>query len=217
MLTLGIIPGYSSSFAHGINDDGQVVGDACTRSNRFPHAFLYSGGLMMDLNNLIATNSGWTLQEATAINNDGEIVGNAYARGDKFPHAFLYSNGSMLTLGIIPGYSSSFAHGINDDGQVVGSACTRVNKWPHAFLYSGGSMMDLNNLIATNSGWTLEVATAINDNGQIVGEGIDPSGKREAFLLTPDPVPEPATWSLLALGIGVLLGGRKFHRRLLPG
>jgi probable HAF family extracellular repeat protein len=61
------------------------------------------------------------------------------------------------------------------------------------------------------------VATAINDNGQIVGEGIDPGGNQEAFLLTPDPVPEPATLGLLALGIGVLFAGRKLHQRSLPG
>ena len=27
------------------------------------------------------------------------------------------------------------------------------------------------------------------------------------------PVPEPATWSLLAMGIGVVLGGRRLRRR----
>ena len=45
--------------------------------------------------------------------------------------------------------------------------------------------MDLNSLIATNSGWTLQSANAINDNGQIVGYGINPSGQMDAFLLTP--------------------------------
>ncbi len=46
-------------------------------------------------------------------------------------------------------------------------------------------MVDLNDLIATNSGWKLVEASAINDNGQIVGVGVNPSGGKEAFLLTP--------------------------------
>jgi probable HAF family extracellular repeat protein len=48
-------------------------------------------------------------------------------------------------------------------------------------------MTDLNSPIATNSGWLLKVAAAINDNGQIVGWGVNPSGEIHAFLLTPLP------------------------------
>ena len=67
--------GGTASFARGINDSGQVVGDAVT-SGGADHAFLYSGsGSMQDLNNLIAPASGWTLGEATAISDSGQIVG----------------------------------------------------------------------------------------------------------------------------------------------
>ena len=45
-------------------------------------------------------------------------------------------------------------------------------------------MLDLNNLIPANSGWLLQQATAINDQGQIVGYGTL-NGQSEAFLLTP--------------------------------
>ena len=65
-------------------------------------------------------------------------------------------------------------------------------------------MQDLNNLIAPDSGWTLEDATGINDSGQIVGYGINPSGQNDAFLLT--PTPEPSTFALLAAGAVGLLG-----------
>lgn len=50
-------------------------------------------------------------------------------------------------------------------------------------------MLDLNSLLKdSGSGWTLEVANAINDKGQIVGYGLNPLGQTEAFLLTPVPV-----------------------------
>jgi probable HAF family extracellular repeat protein len=70
-------------------------------------------------------------------------------------------------------------------------------------------MIDLNTLIDPASGWTLQYASAINDVGQIVGYGLNPSGQQDAFLL--DPVPEPGTMPLLALGGLSLLRWRYPH------
>jgi hypothetical protein len=71
-------------------------------------------------------------------------------------------------------------------------------------------MVDLNSLISPTSGWVLEQANAINDNGQIVGFGtID--GETHGFLLT--PVPEPGSLSLLAVG-GVALLRRRSRSSL---
>jgi probable HAF family extracellular repeat protein len=51
-------------------------------------------------------------------------------------------------------------------------------------------MYDLNTLINPSFGWVLQQAFAINDDGQVTGFGtID--GQTHAFLLTPEPVPEP--------------------------
>ncbi len=78
--TLGTYINYNNvpierSVAHGINNSGQVVGEAMTSSAAF-HAFLYSGsGPMQDLNNLIVPTSGLTLTRANAINDKGQIVG----------------------------------------------------------------------------------------------------------------------------------------------
>jgi probable HAF family extracellular repeat protein len=48
----------------------------------------------------------------------------------------------------------------------------------------GVGMIDLNNLIASGSGWVLTSAEAINDKGQIVGWGTL-NGTSRAFLLDP--------------------------------
>jgi len=53
---------------------------------------------------------------------------------------------------------------------------------------ANGAMYDLNKLVLTNSGWTLQVATAINDSGQIVGWGTNSSNQTHAFLLNPVPL-----------------------------
>jgi hypothetical protein len=53
-----------------------------------------------------------------------------------------------------------------------------------AFLYSAQTgTVNLNSLLPPGSGWHLEEANAINEQGQIVGRGINPEGERDAYLL----------------------------------
>ncbi len=68
----------------------------------------------------------------------------------------------------------------------------------------------MNNLIDPSSGWTLQIAYGINESGQIAGSGLDPSGQLRAFLL--NPIPEPASLALVALGGAALLLKRKAVR-----
>ncbi len=85
MTDLGTLGG--SSFAYGINDSGEIVGYSWPTSGDNPHAFLYMNGIMIDLNALIPTGSGWQLLEAYGINNAGQIVGEGLLKGQA--HAFL--------------------------------------------------------------------------------------------------------------------------------
>jgi probable HAF family extracellular repeat protein len=70
-------------------------------------------------------------------------------------------------------------------------------------------LTDLNDFLPPDSGWTLIGASAINDQGQIVGYG-QHNGQTRAFLLTPGQVvpavPEPGTLTLFGLGTLGLLG-----------
>lgn len=67
MKDLGTLGG-GCSFAYGINDSAQVVGQACTTTEQ--QAFLYSGGRMTNLGTL-----GGLSSAATDINNSGQVVG----------------------------------------------------------------------------------------------------------------------------------------------
>ena len=91
-----------------------------------------------------------------------------------------------------------------------------------AFIYSDGIMTDLNSVITPGSGWTLNWATAINNAGQITGEGTI-NGQLHAFLLEPvGAVPEPATFGLIgsamfalySVSIRRLHGKQKFRTAL---
>jgi len=85
---LGTLPGGNFSQGFGVNASGQVVGDSLTASGA-THAFLYSGGQMLDLNSLIAPGSGFTLEIAYGISDTGYITGQGFATGSSDRHAFL--------------------------------------------------------------------------------------------------------------------------------
>ena len=59
--------------ALGVNNMGDVVGWTVTGAGW--HAFLYSAGLMSDLNALLGFGTCWTLQTASAISDSGHIAG----------------------------------------------------------------------------------------------------------------------------------------------
>jgi hypothetical protein len=51
-----------------------VVGDALTAGEESHHAFLATGGVRYDLNDLIARESGWERLHGLAIDNNGTIL-----------------------------------------------------------------------------------------------------------------------------------------------
>ncbi len=75
MTDLGTLGYGDTSVAKAINGSGVMVGTASTSSGY--HAFIYSGGTMTDLNNLIPAGSGWVLTGATGITDAGQIICNA--------------------------------------------------------------------------------------------------------------------------------------------
>jgi probable HAF family extracellular repeat protein len=201
MTDLGTLGG-NLSFGLAINDAGQVVGQSLVGNTDEYNAFLYSNGTMFDLGTLGGDNS-----YAEAINASGEIAGYSDT-ADGSDLAFIDQNGVMTSLGTLPGATYSYATAINDSGEVVGQ--TDLG----AFLYDGTTMINLNDYLAGSDFVSLYGASAINDNGQIVGTGITIDGNEDAFLLTPtdlpNATPEPST--LLLFGIGLIGIARRLRR-----
>jgi len=206
--------GGASSYAHGINSAGQVVGFSYTTGNVVTAGFLYSGGVMTNIGSLGGTNTS-----ADAINDAGQIVGSSAETGDSIQDAFLYSSGTMTSLGTLGGTSAD-ALAINNSGQIVGNSTLSGTTVQDAFLYTDGTMKDLNTLFAsllvtgtgTQTGFTtLTTANDINNSGEIVGTGNYWNGttlQAQGFLLQTAAVPEPSTWGLLLVGVGLLSFGR---------
>jgi probable HAF family extracellular repeat protein len=180
---LGTLGGRRSE-AFSINDTGQIVGGAENDQGDY-HATLFDltgAGDNTDLSSL-----GDIMSVAYSINNLGDIVGTEDGRATLFD---VTGAGNNIDLGIIEDFDFSMALSINDVRQIVGITYYEFDNTVHTrgtlFDPTGaGNNIDLNTLIDPNSGWTLERANDINNNGWIVGSGINPEGLSHAFLLVP--------------------------------
>jgi|SRR5579871_792243 len=189
--TLWMLSGDINSTALGCSPSGFIAG--YSRDTTSSHACIWaSSGGAKSLGKL----SGNTDSEALAVNNAGQVIGNSYTSVPgssletyKSYRAFLWSqNGGMISLGILPGDTSSFAAAINLQGLVVGTSENLAGSsptTPRAFLWTSSTgIVDLNTRIPSNTGWILTGATGINDSGKIVGNGTL-NGVQHAFLLIP--------------------------------
>lgn len=205
MTNLGALGAGTWSAAYGINPQGQVAGSAENSAGN-TRAFRWdaSGG-MQDLGTLGGANS-----YGMAINSRGNVAGFS-ADSSGYLRAFLFAAGGMTELGTLGG-TSSYAYGMNASNLIVGYGDVTGLDQPHAFLWKGGTITDLNTLI-NGSGWELNQAYAINDNGQIAGTGtinglthafrLDPIAAAQVIESVTAAVPEPE--SILLAGTGLTL------------
>ena len=125
----------------------------------------------------------------------------------------LYNTKTGLTVQVLPGNGNwlNAAFDVNSSGVVVGSMTASNGASPRAFVYAGGPADSAEyignlNLIDPPSGVTWNIASAINDAGDILVQGSYPGGPNEStFILTPVATPEPSTLLLAAAGLVGLL------------
>jgi len=184
--------GGTSSGGNSINDQSWVAGYS-RLPDRNRHATLWRNGVLSDLGTLGGPNSSvtWGVKNTAGI-----IVGISQTAtpeplGESWSSAFFYStpnNVGYINLGFVwqnnqmrglppfPGGNNGFATGANNLGQVVGWAengvhdpnccCTQVLQFrPAVWTLGPDQIQDLPLIPGDSSG----AATAINDNGQIVG------------------------------------------------
>jgi len=185
--------GGPTSYAAGINNAGEVVGNADTRQyvvSGFTHheieyldsAFLWkpsvpngTKGSMTDLDSLFIGLAPF----AKGINGPGQVVGEDFwaVNGAPFLHATLWTpaapngtSGGAVDLGTL-GSRESVALAIKGSGQVVGQADTTSGA-AAAFLWTPSAPNGTSGTMAalpTLAGAPAQFAYGINDSGQVVG------------------------------------------------
>jgi probable HAF family extracellular repeat protein len=189
---LGALPGFNSSFALWVSDNGLVAGisengiDPLTGGPALEAILWGEDGSINDLGTLGGNQSG-----ANFVNNSGQVAGAAlnaipdlyagffFLPGATQVHAFLWTNSKgMQDLGTLGGTDSS-ALFINERGQIAGWSFT--NTTPNSamtacgfsvanvptedpFIWMNGKMTDLGTL-----GGTCGQANDLNNRGQVAG------------------------------------------------
>ena len=150
--------GGAESYALGINDSGQVVGNSFVSRYDQLYAFTWSASTgMVNLGSL-----GYPPSIAHAINNRGQVVGMAQTLGQPLD-AFLWTQGKGLR-DISPNTMGAEAFAINGTGQIVGSLAIDLDTIHAVIWRRDGTVTDLGTL-----GGSFSVATGINQWGQVVG------------------------------------------------
>ncbi|HTI68688.1 MAG TPA: DUF3466 family protein [Candidatus Limnocylindria bacterium] len=175
-------------YFHALNNAGIAVGSVTPQSSTeaaVARACLASSNVVTRIDTRtppqLAQNIGWS--DALAINNQGHIVGQWVDDGTNKPsRAFVYKGNGVEDLGVLSG-TNSVALDINDSDSIVGYF-TCAPGTTRACLWFQGVGADLNTLLPENSGWVLLKANAINNQGQIAGDGLY-HGQPHGFMLSP--------------------------------
>ena len=184
-----------------LNDQGQVTGWLYEHG-----AVIWDDGEITEVGPAAAENSG-----GASINELGQVVGFAsVSDGRNHSRAFFWDGMESVIYYATLGGKNSAANAINDLAQIVGGAEVS-SEVTRAVLWEDGVMRDLNDLLTEPFPYTLVEAVDINNRGQIACRAEDASGKGWVVLL--NPIPEPGTVLLVALGAAAALRRRRRRHR----
>ena len=214
---LGYLPGNTTlspfSFSTDISDDGSTIVGASSSPNAQSSPNNFSIGSeafrwtqSTGLVGLGDLPGGIFSSTATGASADGSVV---VGVGNSDPtagteEAFRWTqDGGIQGLGFLAGQSKSYAEGVSADGTlIVGNSGGIATLWT-----ASTGTVNLQDILTQTygldlTGWTLISATDISADGTtIVGYGLDPLGKEQAWIAHVASVPVPAALPLLFSGL----------------
>jgi probable HAF family extracellular repeat protein len=177
--------GGSFSEGHGLNNSSSVPGQAFVSGDTALHAFLWRKGTITDLGTLGGPDSLVSIANHS-INQKDAVVGVSELstpdpNGEDFCGLgtfliclpFVWENGAMAPLPTLGGNNGQ-ASGINNQGQIAGQVeaaspdpCSPFALQIEAVIWKDGEIQQI--LPPLDGGSTATGASAINDNGDVVG------------------------------------------------
>lgn len=221
-VSLGDLPGGDTfGFATGISANGStVVGFGSDEDGTHAYRWTKADGIVA-----IGDLSGGEFRSmATGISADGfTVVGGSSSvfSGAEASEAFRWTQDSgMVGLDDLPGgIFASSATDVSADGSVI-VGIAHSERGSEAFVWDEQhGMRSLYDLLLADptiapqlEGWAFHAAVAVSDDGRtIVGDGTNPNGEREGWLVRIDsaPVPEPSTVAMLMTAVICVLARRR--------
>jgi hypothetical protein len=145
------VPGSTSTYASGLNNQGQIVGSSDLRG------FLDTNGVFTSI-----AYPGATATSPEGISDGGEVVG-WYEDALEINHGFTELNGVYTSLDY-PGAADTYLYGVNDLGDIVGNYCCIGTNQEQGFRYNNGLFTPINVPGAQSTS-----AFSINNSGVMAG------------------------------------------------
>ena len=220
MVGLGFLPGgfSGSSGAGGVSTDGSViVGVSSGTSGR--QAFRWTPAQGMVGLGFLPGAAYWPDSDAHGVSTDGSVVVGWSDSADGY-QAFRWTAATGM-VGLGQFYSGDLSYTSAKDVSADGSLVVGyvASGWAPDLEYEAliwdaeHGLRRLQDVLEDEyaldlSGWTLEVASAISDDGRtLVGCGTNPAGYPEAWIAR---IPEPQTLTLTVVGLCAMrLAGRR--------
>jgi len=193
IMGLGDLPaGKFTSYATAASADGSVIAGISAVSSLGYEAFRWTrtSGLI----GLGDFPGGATNSNGYGVSPDGRILVGYGCPGtfDPYTHeAFRWTAAAgLVRLGFAPGLRNSAAYAVSADGNVI-VGDNKSERIAHALVWDPAHGMRRIEHVLTNdyklnlAGWKLTSARAVSHDGRtIVGSGINPDGRNEAWIVT---------------------------------
>jgi hypothetical protein len=210
-LTLHVLPSpHGFPIPRGINENGSIVGDV-DNDGRPRRAFACHQGSVIALADMLPG----TESTAYGINEAGLVTGTVTTPQGRRPYLYNLDTGQVSLLNPLPGHSNAGGFAINNPGHVLGFSDGHACLWREGRPLSlgvGVHFVDLNDadMVVGHRDWApcwanangqtaptilgiqarAESATAVNNNGTVIGSGVVGSLPVDSFVYFPPGDPE---------------------------
>ena len=165
-LPASVLPSLGgTAVACGVNAAGQIAGFGATAEGQ-QRAFRIETN--NDVTEILPLDGAAGSIDACAIDAAGRVGGRS--TGGSTYRAFVFDSGSSANLDTFATSDYSQVESLSN-GVAAGWFISSLDGMPRAFVNTADGSSDLNDLIASNTGWQLDQAFVVESNGSIIGVG----------------------------------------------